>query len=140
MKDTVIWNIEQGTSLERPRNVAGAIAKRSALYQRTFEFFETYEYLVLPSVQVLPFSIDEPWVREINGKTMETYIDWMGLCYAITVTGHARRSRFPADSAGGACRWACRSWGGITTTSPCSSSPMPSSGRPGHGRRRPEIA
>ena len=86
MKDTVIWNIEQGlplTGLE----VARAIATRSALFQRAFEFFETYEYLVLPAVQVLPFSIDVPWVREINGKTMETYIDWMGLCYAITVTG-----------------------------------------------------
>ena len=87
LKDTVIWNIEQGlplTGLE----IASAIAKRSALYQRACEFFETYEYLVLPAVQVLPFSIDVPWVREINGKTMETYIDWMGLCYAITVTGH----------------------------------------------------
>ena len=86
MKDTVIWNIEQGLPLTG-LDVARAIAKRSALYQRVFEFFETYEFLVLPAVQVLPFSIDEPWVREINGKKMETYIDWMGLCYAITVTG-----------------------------------------------------
>ena len=86
MKDTVIWNIEQGLPLTG-LDVARAIAKRSALYQRVFEFFETYEFLVLPAVQVLPFSIDEPWVQEINGKKMETYIDWMGLCYAITVTG-----------------------------------------------------
>ena len=86
LKDTVIWNIERGlplTGLE----IAGAIAKRSALHQRVWEFFETYDYLVLPAVQVLPFPIDVPWVREINGKAMETYIDWMGLCYAITVTG-----------------------------------------------------
>ena len=86
MKDTVIWNIERGLPLTG-LDVARAIARRSALYQRVFEFFETYEYLVLPAVQVLPFSVDEPWVREINGKRMETYIDWMGLCYAITVTG-----------------------------------------------------
>ena len=87
LKDTVIWNIERGLPLSG-LEVANAIAKRSALYQRACEFFETYEYLVLPAVQVLPFSVDVPWVREINGKTMETYIDWMGLCYAITVTGH----------------------------------------------------
>jgi len=86
MKDTVIWNIERGLPLTG-LDVARAITRRSALFQRAFEFFETYEYLVLPAVQVLPFSIDVPWVREINGKTMETYIDWMGLCYAITVTG-----------------------------------------------------
>ena len=87
LKDTVIWNIERGLPLSG-LEIANAIAKRSALYQRACEFFETYEYLVLPAVQVLPFSIDAPWVREINGKTMETYIDWMGLCYAITVTGY----------------------------------------------------
>ena len=87
LKDTVIWNIERGLPLSG-LEIADAIAKRSALlYQRAFEFFQTYEYLVLPAVQVLPFSIDLPWVREINGKAMETYIDWMGLCYAITVTG-----------------------------------------------------
>ena len=86
MKDTVIWNIEQGLPLTG-LDVSRAIARRSALYQRVFEFFETYEFLVLPAVQVLPFSVDVPWVREINGRKMETYIDWMGLCYAITVTG-----------------------------------------------------
>ena len=86
MKDTVVWNIERGlplTGLE----IARAIERRSALYQRARAFLETYEYLVLPTVQVLPFSVDVPWVREINGKAMETYIDWMGLCCAITVTG-----------------------------------------------------
>ena len=27
------------------------------------------------------------WIREINGTKMESYIDWMGTCSAITVTG-----------------------------------------------------
>jgi amidase len=31
--------------------------------------------------------VEWDWVREINGVKMETYIDWMASCYAITVTG-----------------------------------------------------
>ena len=27
------------------------------------------------------------YVEEIDGVKLETYIDWMGLCYAITATG-----------------------------------------------------
>ena len=48
---------------------------------------ERYEFLVLPVSQVAPFSVKEEWVKEINGTKMETYIDWMATCYAITVTG-----------------------------------------------------
>ena len=86
MKDSVVWNIEQGLPLSG-LDVARAMAKRAALHQRVRAFFETREYLVLPAAQVLPFPVEVPWVREINGRAMETYIDWMGICYAITVTG-----------------------------------------------------
>jgi amidase len=51
------------------------------------EFLERYEFLVLPVTQVAPFPVDVDWVREINGVRMETYIDWMATCYAITLTG-----------------------------------------------------
>ena len=46
-----------------------------------------YEYLVLPVNQVPPFDVTEPYVSEIEGTKMETYIDWMKSCYFITVTG-----------------------------------------------------
>jgi amidase len=42
---------------------------------------------VLPVSQVAPFPVDVEWVRAINGVKMETYIDWMGTCYAISLTG-----------------------------------------------------
>ena len=138
MKDTVIWNIERGLPLSG-LEIAGAIAKRSALYQRTFEFFETYEYLVLPSVQVLPFSIDEPWVREINGKTMETYIDWMGLCYAITVTGHPAIS-VPCGFSRGGLPVGLQIVGRHHHDFAVLQLAHAFERATGHGRRRPEIA
>ena len=30
----------------------------------------------------------QPYVTEIKGVNMQTYIDWMKSCYFITVTGH----------------------------------------------------
>ena len=86
MKDTVIWNTEKGLKLTG-LDVSRAELKRTQLYQRVREFLERYEFLVLPVTQVTPFPVETDWVREINGIKLETYIDWMASCYAITVTG-----------------------------------------------------
>ncbi|MFN0109408.1 MAG: amidase [Blastocatellia bacterium] len=86
MKDTVIWNTEKGLKLTG-LDVSRAEAKRTQLYQRVHQFLQRYEFFVLPVTQVGPFPIEWDWVREINGQKMETYIDWMASCYAITVTG-----------------------------------------------------
>jgi len=47
----------------------------------------SHEFLVLPTVQVLPFDVEIDWPREIAGTPMRTYIDWMASCYAISCTG-----------------------------------------------------
>jgi amidase len=86
MKDTVIWNVEQGLKLTAA-DVARAEERRAALSRSVQAFLERYEFLVLPVSQVAPFAIDVEWVREINGVQMDTYIDWMATCYAITLTG-----------------------------------------------------
>ena len=86
IKDTVVWNIEQGLKLSA-LDVERAEGKRTELAERVKEFMERYEFLVLPVSQVAPFPVEVDWVREINGTRMETYIDWMATCYAITVTG-----------------------------------------------------
>jgi amidase len=87
LKDTVVWNIEQGMKLSG-LEVARAQAQRAALFQRVREFLEPYDFLLLPVSQVVPFPIEIEWVREINGIHMETYIDWMKSCSLITLTEH----------------------------------------------------
>jgi amidase len=86
LKQTVIWNAEKGMALSA-LDIAQAEAQRTALYGRLAAFFERYEFLCVPTTQVPPFSIDQEYPTDINGKQLDTYIDWMGLCYAITVTG-----------------------------------------------------
>jgi len=87
MKDTAIWNIEEGVKLSGPQ-IGRAERKRTELYHRVREFMDTHEFLVLPVNQVPPFDLKERYVEEINGVKMATYMDWMKSCYYITVTGH----------------------------------------------------
>ncbi len=86
MKDTVRWNIEQGLKLTLDDLTAAAI-KHSALVERVAGFFDDYDILLCPSAQVPPFPLEQEWVNSINGIELATYLDWMAVCWAITVTG-----------------------------------------------------
>ena len=48
---------------------------------------DRYDFLMLPVSQVAPFPLEVRFVHEIKGVPMKTYIDWMGSCYCITLTG-----------------------------------------------------
>jgi amidase len=86
LKDTVIWNIEEGARLTGPQ-IGKAEVLRTELYHRVRRFMENYAFLLTPVVQVLPFDVRQPYVTEIEGQPMQTYLDWMRSCYFITVTG-----------------------------------------------------
>ena len=87
LKDTVIWNIEEGMKLNAAE-VGIAEVKRAALFERVHKFMDTYEFMVFPVSQHPPFDVTQPYLTEVNGVPMETYIDWMRSCYYITATGH----------------------------------------------------
>ena len=87
LKDTVIWNVEEGLKLTAEQ-IAAAELKRTQLFERVHEFFERHEFLVLPTAQVLPFPVEEQWVREIDGRPMRDYLEWMTSCWLVTVSGH----------------------------------------------------
>ena len=86
IKETVIWNIEEGKRLTGSQ-IGRAEIKRTELYHRIREFMEHVEFLILPVNQVPPFDVSQRYMTEINGVEMETYIDWMKSCYYISVTG-----------------------------------------------------
>jgi amidase len=87
LKDTVIWNVEQGRALSGP-DIGRAARLRTEIYRRVHTFFAEYEFLLLPVSQVPPFPADIPYPTEIDGTPMSTYIEWMRTCSRITVTGH----------------------------------------------------
>lgn len=87
VKSTVLEEIARGERLQE-RDVHSAEQERIALCTSVAEFMRSFEFIVLPTTQVPPFDVNEPYVKAINGIPMPTYIDWMKSCYYISVIGH----------------------------------------------------
>jgi amidase len=86
LKDTIQWNVDEGAKITGPA-VARAEQLRTRLFHRMRRFFQHFDFLLAPVVQVLPFDLNQPYVQEINGQKLDTYIDWMKSCYLISATG-----------------------------------------------------
>ena len=87
VKETIRWEIARGERLTSAE-ITWALTTRTALFERMRRFMEQYEFFVLPTVQVPPFSVEQPYPTEIEGVAMATYIDWMQSCYFISVVGN----------------------------------------------------
>jgi amidase len=85
-KPSLADNIRAGQRLTGA-DVARAYAQRTALVETMRQFFQSYDVLLLPVSQVPPFPADQEYPTEINGRPMETYLDWMRSAYLVTVTG-----------------------------------------------------
>ena len=55
------------------------------MWDRVRIFQEKYEYFILPATQVPPFDVTQPYVTEIEGVKMNSYIEWMKSCYFISI-------------------------------------------------------
>jgi amidase len=87
MKDTVQWELERAERITA-NDTGRAEVMRTDLYHRVRQFFERYEFFVLPTVQVPPFDIDQPYPTVVAGVPMTSYIDWMKSCYYISIAGN----------------------------------------------------
>jgi amidase len=83
VKETIIWEVERGAKITAVE-LEQALATRAAVWERMRVFMEKYEYFILPTAQLPPFDVSEPFPTEINGTHMETYIDWMKTCWYIS--------------------------------------------------------
>ncbi|MDV8021554.1 amidase [Rhodococcus sp. IEGM 1330] len=86
MKDAVQWNVDKGMSLTTPE-LFSANAARRRLDAATRSFFSTYDVLIAPAVQVLPFPAVEEYPTVIDGTPMGNYLDWMRAACLISATG-----------------------------------------------------
>jgi amidase len=86
MQQGLVWNIEQGLRLT-PQEIGRGEKLRTVLWHRVREFMETRDLLILPTVAVPPFPVDQPYPTAINGKSLENYTQWFFLTYGITITG-----------------------------------------------------
>jgi amidase len=86
MQQGLVWNIEQGLRLT-PQGIGRGEKLRTILWHRVRTFMDKYDLLILPTVAVPPFPVEQPYPTEINGKALDNYTQWFFLTYGITVTG-----------------------------------------------------
>ena len=86
LKPDVVWNIEKGLALTGAE-IARANRLRAGIAGRAAAFFRTHDLLLCPTAILPPFSVDTIWPTACDGVAFETYIDWLALAYAITLTG-----------------------------------------------------
>jgi len=86
MKPEAIFEVESGLKLTA-FEISAASAVRTAWYQAVRQFFEKYDYFIVPTAQLFPFDVNLHWPREIAGKKMETYHEWMKVVVPITMSG-----------------------------------------------------
>ena len=87
LKDTVVWNIEQGLKLTAGGSRARREPASGARRPRRGVLLERTSFLVLPTVQVLPFPSRSNGCGRSRACRCDTYVDWMASCYAISCLG-----------------------------------------------------
>jgi amidase len=86
MQKDLVADIEHGLALTT-RDIARSELLRSVLWQRVRTFMDGRDLLVLPTVALQPFPVEQPYPTEINGRLFDHYTQWFYLTYAITLTG-----------------------------------------------------
>ncbi len=76
LKPELRWEIEQALRLDE-KQVNHAQTIREVLYGALDRLFETYDFLILPTAQVFPFSKETHWPKQIGESVMDTYHRWM---------------------------------------------------------------
>jgi amidase len=86
LKESIRWNAEQGAKLTGA-DLARAEKAHTRLYERMVAFFDTFDVLLAPTTQVLPFPVELEYPTEIGGVPQENYLEWMRSCTILSPTG-----------------------------------------------------
>ena len=84
VKDTIKYEVEQAERMTGA-DVSRALGRQARMFAESRQFFEKYEYFILPVTQVEPFDVTTPYPTEIAGTAMTSYIDWMRSCWYVTM-------------------------------------------------------
>jgi amidase len=86
LKPEAVWEIEQGLGLSAYDVGAHSIV-RTEWSEVVREFFERYDYWIVPTAQLFPFDINLHWPSEIEGRKMQTYHEWMKAACLVSMAG-----------------------------------------------------
>ena len=85
LKPDIVWNIERGFKVTGSE-LAQANRTRARITASLVAFFQTYDLLLAPATIVPPFPVEDRTVMSCDGVTFDTYVDWMTIVSAVTLT------------------------------------------------------
>lgn len=85
LKPEVVWNIEKGLKLTAD-DIGRAERARADLYQRFVSRFADVDLVVTPTVNTPPFDADIRYLEALEGRSFESYVSWLIMTFAITLT------------------------------------------------------
>jgi amidase len=83
VKDTIKYEVAEAERMTGA-DYGRALARQTLMYEQSRQFFEKYDYFVLPVTQVSPFDVTMPYPTQIAGTSMTTYVDWMRSCWYVS--------------------------------------------------------
>ena len=86
IKSDIVWNIELGLA-QSIGDLLRAHRRRGEIFHEMVSFFDDHDVLVCPTAPVMPFPVDTTWPSQIDGTTLDTYIDWIAITFFISLTG-----------------------------------------------------
>ncbi|MDX1578471.1 MAG: amidase [Gemmatimonadota bacterium] len=82
----VAVNLRAGLELSA-REIGRAESLRGRLREAFVDLFEDFDAILTPSVAIPPFPAEENYPREIAGRPMKTYIDWLAPTFLLSLPG-----------------------------------------------------
>jgi amidase len=86
LKPEAVYEVETGLR-QSAYDITAASAVRTDWTHAVHRFFERYDFFVIPTAQVFPFDVGQHWPKEIAGREMQTYHEWMKATLLITMSG-----------------------------------------------------
>lgn len=86
VKPEALWELDQAAGLSNA-DFMRAAGVRTAFHQHLLKLFERVDLLALPTAQVWPFALGQTWPRQVAGRAMETYHQWMEVTIYATFAG-----------------------------------------------------
>ena len=84
LKPEIVWNIEKGLKLS-VEAIITAERQRVAMFDRTVQFFETYDLLLAPATITAAFPVEQRHLAQCNGHSFGNYVEWLAIAYAVTL-------------------------------------------------------
>jgi amidase len=86
LKPEAVWEVETAVPLTA-FDVTAASEARTTWSMAVRRLFDRFDYLVMPSTQLVPFPVDERWPKSVAGRPMRTYHEWMMANLLVTLSG-----------------------------------------------------